>query len=1816
MQSSARRSRISPRSRGGCCLLRTLGFEPLEDRRLLSVIPLTSAGWKAQPAFRVHWLAGFLANGATSPSGLTPNQIRGAYGLGTYSGGSISGGISFNGIAGDGTGQTIAIVDAYDLPNAASDLNAFSAYFGLPTFGGTGHPTFSKLNQNGGTSLPGTDPTGPWSSNGGQGTWEIEESLDIQWAHAMAPMANIILFEASSSNNDDLYTAVRTAASTPGVVVVSMSWGGSEYSTQTSDDSTYFVTPAGHFGGSATMGGTKIAGGVTFFAAAGDSGAYDPTNTSTISPEYPATSPNVVAVGGTSLTVSGNTYSSETTWGNGTSSGTAGGGGGGISAYESQPSYQSGVVSAFSTTARTYPDVSANANPSTGVPVYDTWDFGSSTPWVPGYMGGTSLSAPLWAGIVTVADQGRATAGLGSLDGRSQTLPMLYKFPSTDFHDITSGQSIGPSLYGPRTGYDLATGRGSPFSKLLIPAFAGPGKLVFGQPPTTTGANATITPAVTVLIEDGTGSVVTSDTSNVTIAIGNNPSGGALNGTLTVAAVKGIATFSNLSIDTSGNGYTLVASDTEGSTTLTATSPAFNIATPPTVATAAAATPNPVAGTTSELSVLGADVAGESALAYTWTATTLPAGAAAPVFSANGTNAAKTSTATFSAAGNYVLMATMTNAGGATATSSVNVVVDQTTTSLSVSPATSALVPGAMQQFTATVVDQFGMPLAVQPMITWSATTGSISSSGLFTSAGEAAAVTATSGSLSAAAQVTVNQPPTVAVPASASPDPVTSATTTLSVLGDDDGGESNLTYAWTAISLPAGAMQPAYSINGTNAAKTTTVSFTTIGTYVFQVTISDMSGSTVTSSVTVTVTTAIAGISLSPGSLTLPTGAQQQFSATAVDQFGNPVSPQPVLTWTASSGSVSPSGLYNAPAAGGSVTITAASGSVSGTATINLVAPSAWWEFNEGSGTTADDSSGNNHTGSISGASWTTGMYGSALSFSNGASSVNSSSAALSGSGDFTVGAWIKTTASTAGVIIEQTGKSNGQYELSMLADGTLDFWMRSSSIAYQFSVFSNAAINDGRWHYVAAVRQGTTGYVYIDEVLQGSGSSSSTLYNLGSFRNSVTLGVDRSTGWSPFYGVLDDVRIYPAAISASGIVDLATAAPTIATPAAASPSPVTGTTAALSVLGADDGGESNITYTWATTDPSPAPVIFSANGTNSAKSTSATFTAPGTYSFVVTAVDAIGLEATSSLTVTVSQTVKAIVVSPATPTLSSHATQQFTAVGSDQFGDSMSLSGFAWSASSGSIDSSGLFAAPYASASILVTAWSGSVAGTAVVTVNNAAPTVATPAAANPTTVTGTTVALSVLGADDAGESNLTYTWTTTGTPPAAVGFSDNGSNTAKDTTATLTAAGIYNLVVTITDAGGNSTVSSVSVAVETTLKSIIVQSAAGFAADGTEQFTASAVDQFGNALASQPQFTWSLTGPGQLSNSGLFTSPYANGTATITAASGTVTGKLVVSLAGVSKWNGLGTSWTASDLWTSTAFGSTVVDPGLRSTTGDSILLDSPTGGTVSLDGASPNLASVTFNGTVANEIAQGSGGTLHLANGTIPATLTVVTGSHVISAPVALDSNVMILPAAGSQLNIRSDISGTGQSLSVIDQGKVMLGGVNSYTGGTTVSAGTLDVTSAASLPDGTDLTIGAGASSFFNASPSMSSSLVAAATFSANRVSAAPAGTANFASQPMRSAIAAATRTTSAAAPKAIDSGTLLPTPVLIGAQAPRPATLGFQAFWSLLASRNVGILVGTVPAFYGTQASSDQHHQKSVTIQALDAVFAQYQARQ
>ena len=277
-------------------------------------------------------------------------------------------------------------------------------------------------------------------------------ALDVEWAHAIAPGAQIILVEANSQSLSDLIASVATAARQPGVSVVSMSWGFPEgQSVFAADEATYdsvFNVP-----------------GVTFIASTGDYGAADP--------EYPAFSPNVVAVGGTSLTLNTDgSYNSEIGWGyNSSAAGGFIGSGGGISLYEPEPAYQQGVQS---TGYRTTPDVSLVADPATGAWIADPYNLDPSNPFE--IVGGTSLSAPAWAGLFALVNQGRAAAGGAALNStnRTATQQALYALPQSDYNAIASGNNG----YSAGSGYNLVTGLGTPVASSLVPdlvAYQGPG---------------------------------------------------------------------------------------------------------------------------------------------------------------------------------------------------------------------------------------------------------------------------------------------------------------------------------------------------------------------------------------------------------------------------------------------------------------------------------------------------------------------------------------------------------------------------------------------------------------------------------------------------------------------------------------------------------------------------------------------------------------------------------------------------------------------------------------------------------------------------------------------------------------------------------------------------------------------------------------------------------------------------------------------------------------------------------------------------------------------------------------------------------------------------------------------------------------------------------------------------------------------------------------------------------------------------------------------------------------------------------------------
>jgi subtilase family serine protease len=316
-------------------------------------------------------------NATTSPTGLAPADLKAAYSL-----------------TGLDAARTIAIVDAYDDPYIANDLATFSSTFGIPCNG-----CLVKVDQRGGTAYPRGDPG-----------WSLEIALDVETAHGICPGCKILLVEADSNSFANLAAAEDTAARL-GASVISNSYGGSEYSSETVDEA-HFNHP-----------------GVAITVSSGDNG---------YGVEFPSASQYVTAVGGTTLTRSANARGwSETVWS---------GAGSGCSAYEPKPTWQTDA----GCSRRTVADVAADADPASGASVYDSYRYQGQKGWFK--VGGTSLAAPIVGAVYALSGN---TAGYGSYP---------YSHTSSLF-DVTSGSngSCGGSyLCTGATGYDGPTGLGTP----------------------------------------------------------------------------------------------------------------------------------------------------------------------------------------------------------------------------------------------------------------------------------------------------------------------------------------------------------------------------------------------------------------------------------------------------------------------------------------------------------------------------------------------------------------------------------------------------------------------------------------------------------------------------------------------------------------------------------------------------------------------------------------------------------------------------------------------------------------------------------------------------------------------------------------------------------------------------------------------------------------------------------------------------------------------------------------------------------------------------------------------------------------------------------------------------------------------------------------------------------------------------------------------------------------------------------------------------------------------------------------------------------
>ncbi len=419
-----------------------------------------------------------------TPSGLSPANLQSAYALASAA-------------ASAGSGVTVAIVDAYNDPNAESDLAVYRTQYGLPACS-KASGCFSQVNQTGGSTLP--------ANNTG---WAGEIALDLDMVSAVCPLCKILLVEATSPTDANLYAAEDYAAAH--AKYVSNSWGGDEYSGQTTDDS-HFNHP-----------------GVAITVSSGDDGT---------GAEYPATSRYVTAVGGTHLVAASNSRGwTESVWN---------GAGSGCSGYDTKPTWQTVTTNC---TRRAEADVSAVADPATGVAVYITY---GGTGW--NVYGGTSASAPIIAATYALA----GTPGSGDY-------PASYPYSHTaNLFDVTSGNngSCGAPLCTAGTGWDGPTGLGTPNGTAAFASGGGSTGVTVANPGSRTGTVGTAT-SLTLSASGGTGSY-TWTASGLPAGLSIASSTGVISGTPTTAGTYSVTATATSGSSSGSTTFTWTISPTGG----------------------------------------------------------------------------------------------------------------------------------------------------------------------------------------------------------------------------------------------------------------------------------------------------------------------------------------------------------------------------------------------------------------------------------------------------------------------------------------------------------------------------------------------------------------------------------------------------------------------------------------------------------------------------------------------------------------------------------------------------------------------------------------------------------------------------------------------------------------------------------------------------------------------------------------------------------------------------------------------------------------------------------------------------------------------------------------------------------------------------------------------------------------------------------------------------------------------------------------------------------------------------------------------------
>jgi len=439
-------------------------------------------------------------NAIPSGNGYGPSQFQAAYNLTAAS-------------AADGSGTTVAVVDAYNDPTAASDLATYRSAAGLPALTSG---QFTVYNQNGQTSpLPATAPASD--------DWTLEESLDVDMVSAICPLCKIDLVEATNDTGNGLFVAEQTAATTLGAKYISNSWGGSETSSDITMDSEYFGVS-----------------GVVYTASAGDS-AYSGGVI------YPATSPHVVGVGGTTLNTASNSRGwTESVWETSSTEGT----GSGCSAVEPQPSWQSSIsLITAACSHRVDNDVAADADPNTGAAVYDTTNGNGG--W--NEVGGTSESSPMIAAVFALAGN-NGNGGNNAADSIYTHTGNLNEVTASSNGTCTppTQDAVLCTATGAANTYNGPTGWGTPDGLTAFQSTSTTGNTVTvtspGNQTSTVGTAASLQITAT---DSASGQTLTYSATGLPAGLSINSSTGLISGTPTTAGT---------------NSVTVTAKDTTGAT--------------------------------------------------------------------------------------------------------------------------------------------------------------------------------------------------------------------------------------------------------------------------------------------------------------------------------------------------------------------------------------------------------------------------------------------------------------------------------------------------------------------------------------------------------------------------------------------------------------------------------------------------------------------------------------------------------------------------------------------------------------------------------------------------------------------------------------------------------------------------------------------------------------------------------------------------------------------------------------------------------------------------------------------------------------------------------------------------------------------------------------------------------------------------------------------------------------------------------------------------------------------------------------------------